>query len=368
MRHAALEGMRAIKSGVAAALFHRAPGRCRAGIALLPLLFLLLAPLLSSGQTNDAISREVSVFNSGLPSAATISTNVEAISREVSVFNSGLPSPTTISTNLEAISREVSVFNSGLPSAATISTNVEAISREVSVFNSGLPSATTISTNVEAISRELSILNYGAPPVVFAIGSTNALGDETNQVPFALQTVLDLTSLSLTVQTDDSHLHILGVTPGSPEVVSIVLGTANSNGLPIAFTLNPAAIPTTNHVLAWLNFQGITNLDSAVVPLTITQFTAARSSGQVVPAATANGQVTLIVSKPILVVSANPQFGITMYGLPGATYAIEATTNLAPADWHELGRLLESGRVLALTGLTNNAAPQQFYRTEQVGP
>jgi sugar/nucleoside kinase (ribokinase family) len=186
-------------------------------------------------------------------------------------------------------------------------------------------------------------------------------------VPFALQTVLDLTNLNLTVQTDDSHLHILGVTPGSPEVVSIVLGTANSNGLPIAFTLNPAAIPTTNHVLAWLNFQGITNLDSAIVPLTITHFSTTRSSGQVVPAATANGQVILIVSKPILVVSGKPQFGITMYGLPGATYAIETTTNLASPGWHELERLLESGRVLTLTGLTNNAA-QQFYRTEQVGP
>ena|ERR1039458_1680161 len=270
------------------------------------------------------------------------------------------------STN-DAISREVSIFNSGLPSPATITTNVEAISREVSVFNSGLPSPATITTNVEAISRELSVFNFGVPPVVFAIGSTNALGDEANQVPFTLQTVLDLTNLSLTVQTDDSHLHILGVTPSSPEVVSMVLGTANSNGLPIAFTLNPAAIPTTNHVLAWLNFQGITNLDSAIVPLTITQFTATRGSGQVVPAATANGQVILIVSKPILVVSGKPQFGITLYGLPGATYAIETTTNLASPGWHELERLLESGRVLTLTGLTNNAA-QQFYRTEQVGP
>src|ERR1017187_10535159 len=301
-----------------------------------------------------------------LTASGQTSTN-DAISREVSVFNSGLPSATTITTNAEAISREVSVFNSGLPSAATITTNVEAISRELSVFNSGLPSSATITTNVEAISRELSMFNFGVPPVVFAIGSTNALGDEANQVPFTLQTVLDLTNLSLTVQTDDSHLHILGVTPSSPEVVSMVLGTANSNGLPIAFTLNPAAIPTTNHVLAWLNFQGITNLDSAIVPLTITHFSTTRSSGQVVPAATANGQVILIVSKPILVVSGKPQFGITLYGLPGATYAIETTTNLASPGWHELERLLESGRVLTLTGLTNNAA-QQFYRTEQVGP
>jgi hypothetical protein len=157
------------------------------------------------------------------------------------------------------------------------------------------------------------------------------------------------------------------VTPVSPEVVSTVLGTVSSNGHPIAFTLNPAAIPTTNHVLAYLNFQGITNLDSAIVPLTITHFTATRASGQVVQAATANGQVILIVSNSILVASAKPQFGITLYGVPGTTYAIETTTNLASPDWQELERLLQSDPVVIITGLTNTAA-QQFYRTEQVGP
>jgi len=366
---------------------------------VMPVAAGLFARVTASGQTpaSDAISREVSVFNYGMPSATT---NAEAISHELSVFNYGMPSATSnaeaisremsvfnfsvplVATNVEAIAREVSVFNYGLPFVAV---NTEAISREVSVFNFLVPSVATnleavsrevtvfnlgvvfVVTNSEAISRELSILNYGVPPVVFAIGSTNALGDEANQVPFALQTVLDLTNLSLTVQTDDSHLHILGVTPSSPEVVSMVLGTANSNGLPIAFTFNRAAIPTTNHVLAWLNFQGITNLDSAIVPLTITQFTATRGSGQGVPAATTNGQVMLIVRQPILALSGTPQFGITQHGLPGATYAIEAATNLAMPVWREVQRMLESGRVLTLTGFTNNAA-QQFYRTEQVGP
>src|ERR1039458_9431600 len=152
------------------------------------------------------------------------------------------------STN-DAISREVSIFNSGLPSPATLTTNMEAISREVSVFNSGLPSPATITTNVEAISREVSIFNYGVPEVLLSIGSTNALKDVPNQVPFTLQTVLDITNVSFTLQTDDSHLQILGVTPVSPEVLGVVLGAVSANNHPIAFTLNPATIPTTNHVL-----------------------------------------------------------------------------------------------------------------------
>ena len=172
----------------------------------LPLAAGLFAHLTVLGQTStsDAVSREVSVFNIGAPSAS-----------------------------VEAVSREVSVFNIGAPSAS-----VEAVSREVSVFNIGAPSA----SSVEAISREVSVFNYGVPPVVLAMGSTNALKDEPNQVPFALQTVLNLTNLTLTLQTDDSYLQILGVTPIAPEVVSAVLGTVNSNGHPIAFTFRGSRI------------------------------------------------------------------------------------------------------------------------------
>ena len=211
----------------------------------------LFARLTASGQSSDAISREVSLFNFGAPSVST-----EAISRELSIFNFG-----QLSSNVEAISREVSVFNFGQSA-----TSVEAISREVSVFNFG-----QLSRTIEAISRELSIYNYGVPPVVFSIGSTNVLGGETNQVPFVLQTVLDLTNLSLMLKTDDSHLQVLAVTPVSSEVASTGLGTVSSNGHPIAFDLNPAVLPPPSRILAWLNFQALTNGDSAIVPLTISR-------------------------------------------------------------------------------------------------
>ena len=326
-----------------------------ATVAWLPLLCFLLTPLLSLGQANDAISREVSIFNFGLPS---ITTNIEAISREVSVFNYGVPS---VATNLEAVSREVSIFNYDVP---LIATNQETISREISVFNYGVP---FVSTNLEAIAREVSLFNYGVPPIAFSIGSTNALKDQPNQVPFTFQTILDLTNVSLTLQADDSRLQILGITPVAPEIISTSLGAVVSNNHPIAFTLNPAAIPATNHLLAWLNFQGKTNLESAVVPLTVTDFAANRTSGQFAPGATTNGQVILIVNQPILFPTNRLPLDFTMYGIPGATYAIQATTNLVPAFWIEVQRLLETGPTLSITGLTNRGS-QQFYRAQQVGP
>src|SRR5258707_7304748 len=70
--------------------------RVAAGIALL-----IFGTLDCTAKTNDAISREVSIFNFGQPSDT-----FEAISREVSVFNRGLYT-------FDAISREASAFNYG---------------------------------------------------------------------------------------------------------------------------------------------------------------------------------------------------------------------------------------------------------------
>jgi len=352
----------------------------------------LLAYFTASAQTttSDAISRELSIFNYGGPSVAAAT---DAISREVSIFNYGAPSVTTatdassrevsifnygvtsVTANIEAISREVSVFNFNVPSVATsaeaisrevsvfnfnvtlVTTNLEAISREVTIFNFGVP---FVVTNAEAISRELSVFNYGVPPVALSIGSTNAVRDVPNQVPFIFQTVLDLTNVSLTLQVDDSHLQILGVTPASAEVISTTLGAASSNNHPITFTLNPAAIPTTNHVLAYLNFKGITNLDSAIVPLKINNFAANRSTGQSVPGATTAGRVILIVSQPILFSTNRLPVIFTLYGLPDETYSIQASTNLT--TWLPIYTNLPMTNVIQFLDPAATNYRARFYR------
>ena len=136
----------------------------RANTFLALLAFLILASLPSMGQTNDAVSREISVFNFGQSA-----NSAEAISREVSLFNFGQPS-----ISVEAISREASVFNFGQPA-----TSAEAISREVSVFNFGQPT-----TTAEAISREVSVFNFGQPAT-----SAEALSREVSVFNFGQPSV-----------------------------------------------------------------------------------------------------------------------------------------------------------------------------------
>ena len=169
-----------------------APCCCRAlpGFAL-ALLVLVPGVLSLRAQPLDSVSREVSVFNIGMPSA-----NVEAISREWSVFNIGGPSAST-----EAISREVSIFNLGQPTAAS-----EAVSREVSIFNLGQPTATLeaisrevsvvnlggAAASLEAISRELSIFNLGQPTATLeAISREISVFMSTNPLPDLVVSILD---------------------------------------------------------------------------------------------------------------------------------------------------------------------------------
>ena len=66
-------------------------GKC----ALFVLVFLPFTASTQLSHDSEAISREVSVFNFGQPSA-----EVEAISREVSVFNFGQPLPTRTKSRL----------------------------------------------------------------------------------------------------------------------------------------------------------------------------------------------------------------------------------------------------------------------------
>jgi hypothetical protein len=96
----------------------------------------------------EAISREVSVFNLGL------SLLTEAISREVSTFNFGS------SDSSDSISREISTFNSGAGDLP------DSLSREVSTFNFGP------ATPTDAVSREVSADTEG--PVGAPLGARRA--------------------------------------------------------------------------------------------------------------------------------------------------------------------------------------------------
>jgi hypothetical protein len=116
------------------------------------------------------ISREVTSFNFGAPSA-----RIEAISLEDSVFNFGSPSA-----RIEANSKEVSAYRAVPGSGPPMTELTHRVSREFTVFNFGSSANEATSKEVSvysavpgsgppatdfshALSREVSVFNFGAP-------------------------------------------------------------------------------------------------------------------------------------------------------------------------------------------------------------
>src|SRR5262249_20592429 len=129
-----------------------------------------------NAQSQQAISREISVFNFGSAAA-----RYEAISQELSVFNGARPNLTTIQ---QPLSREITVFNFGEPA-----TRPEAISREISILVSTnpFPDLRTVlsSAPASAIAGSIVTLVYA----VGNVGATNAVAPWTNQFLIATDAI-----------------------------------------------------------------------------------------------------------------------------------------------------------------------------------
>ena len=335
----------------------------------MPLALFILLPLLSQAQTNDAVSREVSLFNSGPATAA----GIEAISREVSLFNSG---PATVA-GIEAISREVSLFNSG---PATVA-GIEAISREVSLFNSGPATVAGIEaisrevsifdrgfTTFDTVSREVSVFDYDFNHLNLAVGSTVVLAGTSGSVPVTLWTAVPVTNVQVAVDFPQNLLTNWSVQPQSP-----LTGTAFvSNSSRLYLTFSPASGQSISNTqqLGQITFVSASNQPSAFLSLPVASVTAPllQDGATYTPYKTAqDGEVVVLNQRSLLrrVGVTNGLEYLTLYGLTGTNYTIESTTNLKPpAVWQPLYTLTPSN-FIAVTPDFGTTNPALFIRAKQ---
>jgi hypothetical protein len=296
---------------------------------LMSLAFLILLPLLSQAQTNDAVSREVSLFNFGPATAA----------------------------GIEAISREVSLFNLGPPTVA----GIEAISREVSIFDRGF-------NTFDAVSREVSVFDYDFNHLNLAVGSTVVLAGTSGGVAVALWTAVPVTNVQVAVDFPQNLLTNWSVQPQSP-----LTGTAfvsNSSRLYLTFSPASGQSITSTQQLGQITFATASNQPSAFLPLPVASVTAPllQDGTTYTPYKTAQeGEVVVLNKRSLLrrVWVTNGLESLTLYGLSGTNYTIESTTNLKPpAVWQPLFTLTPSNFNAATPGLgTTN--PAMFFRARQ---
>lgn len=228
----------------------------------------------------------------------------------------------------------------------------------VSVKDDGVPP-------LSATQQFTVIVRDVLPDFTVGIGRTNLMVGESSFVPVTLASTLDLVSLGFHFTADTGRLTNVALQPVAPEITSAALQSLGTNGYAVSFTLNPALQGDASRTLARLTFTAAPAVHSAILPLGLSDMTASRQSGIPVMQIGANGGGVIVVGRePVLEMTPGPL--LTLYGHPGANYAMQSATNLAPpVFWDSAAQFVLPGDHFQMSGLITNQ-PRAFYRAREL--
>ena len=198
--------------------------------------------------------------------------------------------------------------------------------------------------------------------LVLGAGITNLLAGGAAGLPLVLNATLEVTNLSFLLETDAERLTNLTVQAAAAEVISAQVTELAAGRLAVTLRLDPALRTAASRPIATLGFSALTNRGSAIVPVTLSQLQAwYAGGGAAAHTATAPGRVIVVEREPVLVISQPQSPVLTLFGLPGRTYAFLSATNLrAGTLWQEFHRLTLTVLVANLDGAVLPAAPSFF--------
>ncbi|MBN2507751.1 MAG: immunoglobulin domain-containing protein [Verrucomicrobia bacterium] len=199
-----------------------------------------------------------------------------------------------------------------------------------------------------------------------SLGSTNVFCGESNAVPVLLRSGPDLGEFTAVLEVPETRLTNLVLHSEPGEVASSLLVPLDARRLLLSVGLDGGASAQSGpRLVAHLGFVAVSNLPSAIAPLKLAGLLGTRLGGQVVSNGWAgNGRVIVVGQEPVLTAAAPP--AATLYGKPGATYAVEYATNLVrPILWHALTNVTLDQRCAVLPGLPGDS-PFLFLRAASV--
>jgi hypothetical protein len=213
--------------------------------------------------------------------------------------------------------------------------------------------------------------------LTLTVGSTNLLNGESNTVPLVLAASLQLTNVNLQLTAPRTLLTNLALRGVSAEVNGISFNPLGSNAYTVSFVLNPALQTASLRSLATLDFVTVSNYHSTIATVDARDLTAEDTTGHLITnGGTIGGKIIIVGREPVLGIrngtasqpslmdlkGVSPQ--LTLYGRPGATYALLMNTNLLINEWTQLEEFVQSSRAVTVT-LSNNL-PLAFYDALEV--
>jgi hypothetical protein len=242
----------------------------------------------------------------------------------------------------------------------------------IKVTDNGIPPLSAAQTFSVIVLDTLSDLTL-------TVGSTNVLNGESNTVPLVLAASLQLTNVNLQLTAPGALLTNLALRGVSAEVSGISLNSIGSNAYIVNFNLNPALQTASLRSIATLDFATVTNFHSSVAMVSGNDLTAKDTMGHsVTNGEIMGGKIIIVGREPVLGIKGGtfPKLSLldltggtgptlTLYGRPGAVYALLENTNLVTDEWTEIEEFIQSGRAMTLT-LSNISAPSAFYNAMEV--
>ncbi len=196
-----------------------------------------------------------------------------------------------------------------------------------------------------------------------SIGTTNLFVGTSNSVPVKLLSSLPLTNLSAIIEIPSAVLTNFTLSAGSPEVSATLLQPLGTNLYSLSFTLNPDLNPGGLRAIAQFGFRAPAQPHSAIVPVRVTGLSALQADGsQAAKAGQFGGRVFVVGAEPLLDMWMSNSVArfLTVYGIPGSSYEVDCTTNLAAQKWQFAGRIPLTNNFEILK--VNEQFPSLYYR------
>jgi hypothetical protein len=205
-------------------------------------------------------------------------------------------------------------------------------------------------------------------PTIVSVSSTNVSPGSSSLLHLSLASSEPVTNLTFHVQVAENRLTNLVLVSVAPGVAASSFSRISSNLFQATFA-TPSNQPFAGAMpLGDLSFLAVSNVQSAIVPVAITNVLANRQDGAPASATGGlNGQVFVIGDQPILeaLLTTNHTRNLVLHGKPGVAYGIEYKTNLTGSgSWAFLTQVQMTTLSLEITNTGPNA-PAIFYRAYQ---
>jgi len=222
------------------------------------------------------------------------------------------------------------------------------------------------SPNLNATTAFTVVVRDALGDFILEVGKTNVLAGKQGVVPIQLSSGVDLTRLSFVLDAPATRLRNLTLKPLVPEIALASLHALTPDQFKIEITSGAGQVLQGNQAVAQLSFDADDSGESARVDLQISQIEGDRSNGtRLTKATTQSGRVIVVGKQPVLEATRLPSPALVLYGRPGASFAIEFSTELKPAgSWTVLTRVPQT-ETFQIIGNLRSDSSAVFYRAAE---